>query len=464
VILAGLVLAHALALAPRAPQDLDVLVMVADDLGWPEWEHLQSIQDLAARGTTFTRFYTYPTCSPARYALLAGRMGRRQPTLVVDGSAIVPQPGGVADLVFNAHDPQKERLPLHAGFVQELLAPSYSTCLVGKWHLGRAPLTGAMELVQTGPLEQGFEFWEAGSPVVLNAGAPQATGYKRWWRVTFGDLAIETQWATHVQRDRFLDWWSRTDLEQPKFCVLSWSAPHDPFDTPPGMFPATGARNRYLQLVQDLDDAMFEVLAAVDLTRTVVVFLADNGTPDHQLNSARPPGTPAGRWKGSLYEGGINVPLVIAGPGVHAGLVSQRLVASTDLAATLCELVGVALPKRGGFEDSVSFADALGAHAGRPARTWLAVERYRVPAALAYPQPEGYDGVAVVESEWKLVRHDPDGIGPRGFETAMYHLPSDPLEVAPVGSPPYAGAAGLQMAGAWKRMNHQMGRLPGRVR
>jgi arylsulfatase B len=391
---------------PAPPQSPDVLVMVADDLGWSERPLMSSLDALAAQGVTFTRAYSQPTCSISRIEAMFGRLHRRQ---------------GVGDLSMNAHDPTQDRLPVELVSVAELLLPTHATALVGKWHLGRANLFGEMDSVTSGPWAQGWEAWPAGNPSVLNAGQG-ATGYYGWKRVTRGDMEISSQYATDAQRDALLDWWTTTPA--PRFAWLAWSAPHSPFDPPPGNGPAATTREAYEHVARYLDAQIAAVLAQVDLSSTFVVFVSDNGTPDE----ARPVGTPTGSWKGSVREGGIRVPLIVAGPGVVPGTTS-RVVSLVDLPATIAELVGAQISR--GFEDSVSFAGALGDWVGAPERVFAFSERYEVRGSSEnLPQPVGYDGQAVIERNWKLVHEDPDGSGPGGFVDLYYHMP-DELPLVP---------------------------------
>jgi len=379
----------------------DVIVMVADDMGWSERSLMPSLDVLAAQGVTFTRAYSQPTCSISRLEAMFGRLHRRQ---------------GVGDLSMNAHDPNQDRLPVELVSIAEVLLPTHATALVGKWHLGRAKLFGEMDSVTSGPWEQGWEAWPAGNPSVVNAGQG-ATGYYGWKRVKQGDMAISSQYATDVQRDAFLEWWAATPV--PRFAWLAWSAPHSPFDPPPGYESAATTREAYEHVVQYLDAQIAAVLAHVDLSTTYVVFVSDNGTPDE----ARPDGTPTGIWKGSVREGGIRVPLIVAGPGVVPGT-TGRVVSLVDLPATIAELVGAKISR--GFEDSVSFADALGRWAGAPERAFAFSERYEVRGASEnLPQPVGYDAQAVIEKNWKLVHEDQDGSGPAGFVDLYFRMPDE---------------------------------------
>lgn len=359
---------------PQAPPD--VLLIVFDDFGWPEVELMPTLADFAADGVTLTRAYSWPTCSPTRIAYRTGRYPRRE---------------GIGDLSLDAHQTNADRLRLSLFSMGELFAPYGTSTLIGKWHLGRAPLNGEMDQIPSGPLCQGYQ-WRAGVPSILSSGAG-TSGYYLWPRVQAGDLFIEDEYATDVQRDEFIARW--TGAVGFKFVELSFSAPHGPYDTPPSFTPATTERAKYEQVIEYLDGALADALAVVG-PDTIVCITSDNGTPD----GARPAGTDSGTWKGSVSEGGVRVPLFIRGPGIDTGTTSDRLISLVDLGATLAECSGIPLP--GGFEDSLSFADELGAWPGDQERTFVFTERYEVTSGQ--PQPVGYDAQAIIEASWKLTR------------------------------------------------------------
>lgn len=404
----------------------NVLLITLDDAGWPEWSSMPNVQALASQGVTFERAYTTsPVCSPSRLAMLTGRYARRE---------------GIGDLSLDslAINVTQDRLPLSLVFLPEVLsANSYVCGLIGKDHLGRAPLNNGSDLglspwalarVQApiAPFTRGFSYWRGGNP-------SYQTSYYNWWRADDGLLSQEAMFATNVQMDEFVQLWA--EISTPRFVALSWTAPHYPYDPPPGDGPTGSLRGDYLQLVRDVDDAIGIILQIVDLSTTYVVVTADNGTPDN----ARPPRSPSLHWKGSTYDGGCRVPLLVAGPGVAPRVEHDRVVSLVDLPATLAELVGVKLTE-GAFDDSVSFADALGNWQGSSPRDFAFCERYEV--VNPFTQPIGYDDQAVIEKDtfWpgtstkvrlKLRRVDADGNGPNPSQDWVYDLLSDPQEKSP---------------------------------
>lgn len=367
---------------PREPILLErppsVLVIILDDVGHQESPNLHSLfgpGGLAELGVTMERCYAAPLCSPSRLQMLTGRYPRREGV----GGNLDPLdssiPGISSDLVT----------------MPELLAGGRRTALVGKWHVARAPAECPVpDPVTFSPSCHGFDEWMAGNPSAPSLG-PGASGYYDWLRIDDWEMAPSSQYATRAQTDALLAWWS--EIHGPKLAWLGLSSAHDPFNTPPGFAPAGTTRLAYEQVVAYADMRIAEILAAVDLSDTYVVVLGDNGTP----NSARPTGAPFNQWKFTTFEGGIRVPMVIAGPGIAQGARSDRLVSLVDLPATIAELVGLSSPAT--MIDSRSFANAIGGWAGTAPRQFVFSERYSA----------SYDDQAVVEEQLKLRRVDVDG-------------------------------------------------------
>ena len=393
----------------------NVLVIVGDDIGWTERSRLTALDVLAANGVTFNRAYSWPVCSPTRHAALYGRYPRR---------------AGIGDVI-SAHcddsclSPAPDRLNVS---LAEALKPTHRTALFGKWHLGRAAVANGVDLLavtESGPFVSGFDVWRAGNPNSIAQG-PGSDGYWDWYRVDDEQVfESHTTYATDAQLGAWRDWWKNTAPR--RFAWLGFSAAHAPYDAPPGstFFSYPPTRNKYLAVVDYLDGAISSLLSDVDLTDTYVVYFSDNGTP----NDVAPSGLPGNHWKGTTFEGGVRVPLIIAGPGISEGAVSNRLVSLADLPATLLELTGV---ESRGFEDSRSFADELGNWPGEPARSWVFTERYGVSSS-GNPYPSaGYDDQAIIEQDWKLRVWDVDGPGLAMPKEAIYYLVTDPNEVSPI--------------------------------
>ena len=98
--------------------------------------------------------------------------------------------------------------------------------------------------------------------------------------------------------------------------------------------PAPGAYATNIPIyqadIQSLDTELGRLLAEVDLSKTMVIFVGDNGVPPPVKDTA----TGLRDAKGSAYEGGVRVPLIVAGAGVTRRGREDNLFVTTDLYAT----------------------------------------------------------------------------------------------------------------------------------
>ena len=198
--------------------------------------------------------------------------------------------------------------------------------------------------------------------------------------------------------------------------------------------PRDTPRAHYDAGLEALDREIGRLLAAIDpdvLRHTTVIFVADNGTSQH---GTRPP---THGQKRSLYEGGIRVPLIVAGPQVppaSQGRASESLVHVTDLFATIAELFGV----QSEAEDSQSLLPYLANPATPSARSVLYTERFLPNGGP--PDPERHFRAAR-DARYKLLVL-PD-------QREFYDLETDPHErhdLIAEGTAPAAALARLERA------------------
>jgi arylsulfatase A-like enzyme len=460
--------------AVEARRPPNILMIIADDLGVDQVgaygeganpARTPNIDALAARGVLFRNTWSNPVCSSTRATILTGRYGFRT------GVGFVARPG--ADLETREHT-----LP-------ELLArhphAPYGTAAFGKWHLnaGPDPRTGRRHLAA--PIWAGFSHFQG---VFQNI----RRGYSYWGdlKVVLADdgkvkvhgPTLNTQYNTSEIVNYTGEWIRNFETRRPDapwFVWLAFNAAHTPFHKPPPSLhsvdlsdPSITCRNPppfahpenllpcYQAMVEAMDREIGRLLAREispeSLSRTTVIFLGDNGT----IKEAAPDRFLASRGKGTPYEGGVNVPLVIAGAGVpesasvSGGRESQVLVNTTDLFATVLELAGLdvaasvpsgyARPRSAramaGLEasqvdpevvlDSYSLLPFLadpkrdtGAEARRFAYTELFKQGFadpRFPVARAIRNTRGY----------KLIHFDETRGGRGGDE--LYDLAADPFE------------------------------------
>ena len=309
---------HANAPAPN------IILFLADDMGWtgtsvamdpsiPEsrsdFYQTPNLERLAAAGARFSRAYApAPLCTPSRAAILTG---------ITPAELHMTTPGGGRTRPFHrlAQPAITRELPTQLVSIPKALETcDYRSAHFGKWHVG-----------QTSPGEYGFAAHDGPNG---NEGPREPQGPKDMDGITEKALAfIEEQHS----RGR------------PFYLHLSHYAVHTPIESRPSTFeqfdsrPPGSQHNRidYGAMTHDLDSALGRILDQLDALKirdqTYVVFYSDNGA---QGNRRRPENHPLQAGKGTLYEGGIRVPLVIRGPDIQSGSVIDVPVTGIDLLPT----------------------------------------------------------------------------------------------------------------------------------
>ena len=335
----------------------NVLLVIGDDTGLDMVRHYGAHPDapptptldrLAAQGVTFSRAYSMPWCSPTRAGILTGRYGRRYGL----GSAIPVSVAGEASL------------PLDEATLPELLDSGspwqWEHALVGKWHLTTLPDGGP-----TAALDHGFDHHvgSLGNLYQIETFDGQPQDYYDWERVVDGKVRRSRGYATTVNVNDALK--LAADLEAPWLIWLAFNAAHHPFQAPPPRLHGyRGLRNapeaiRYRAMVEAMDrelGRLLDGLAPQVRDRTIVIFVGDNGTDHRGL---------MGDWedrpcKSTVYEAGVHVPLIVAGPIVRKpGSTSDALVHTNDLFATILDIAGVPDARRPAQLDSVSLLPQL---------------------------------------------------------------------------------------------------------
>lgn len=332
----------------------NVLLIVLDDVGLdhvstygidPAAPPTPTMDRLAGEGMLFHNAYAMPTCTATRAALLTGRHARRT---------------GMGAVLWT--DSTEMELPLSELTLPEVLAQApipYRSEFAGKWHLsGFFTPTFSMH-----PRLSGFD-WYAGSIgnlfYTIEGGA--GLGYYDWEKVAADGTLHRTQ--AYATTDTIDDSLQRlTTIPEPFFFVTSLNAAHTPFHTPPEhLFTIEADTNlaRFDAAVEALDTEIGRLIDGLGpelRARTLILVIGDNGTPDLAVTAPQNPN----RAKGTIYEGGVRVPLLAMGPGVPAGTESEALVSVVDVLPTLAQLAGVDLDAalQGVPIDGESFLPAL---------------------------------------------------------------------------------------------------------
>lgn len=438
----------------------NVLFVLLDDVGIGDFRpynpdtrvSLPTIEQLAAEGFFFTDAHTATAkCAPSRYAILTGNYQWRGLKSwgqwhYKGGAQVLPGQETLGDLFRRA---------------------GYATAFVGKYHLGSefyekggdgfatgATADDAVDFARPmidGPNEKGFDYAFTAlrgiqeSPYAFFendrlAGAVHELIH--WPAGDYGGTAIElpgigvADWSTESVGSAFLeralayidDHVARAS-GQPFFLYYNAAAVHSPHKPPAALagravLGASGLSARGDMLVE-ADVAIGELLAALDrhglAERTLVVVTSDNGAPRLGRETSRGHDANAGLRgdKGTIYEGGHRVPLIVRWPGALApplapGTRVDGFVAVQDLFATFAELLEVPLDAAQA-RDSVSLLPLLAT--GEPTRRSMVFEA----DAPEDGAPDGIDGrhFAYRDGDLKLV------LDARRRPVGLYDLAAD---------------------------------------
>jgi arylsulfatase A-like enzyme len=413
-----------------AQDRLNIVLILADDLGWSdlgchgadlhETPHLDA---LAAGGLRFTTAYApAPVCSPTRAALLTGRApARLGMTTWSEAGLASPDDRRLRPAASLANLPHAEQT-----LAEYFQAAGYLTALVGKWHLGDA---------DHAPETQGFDINIGGT----RWGAPASFF---WPYRGAGRLGGEFRYVPHLEfgsegeylTDRLGDEAVRvidraTERSKPFFLFLSHHAPHTPIEAKPPdrayfeakLRPSHRQRNPvYAAMIRSLDDSVGRVMDRLQslglMDKTVIIFTSDNGGyvgTDRRQSMAVASNAPLRSGKGSLYEGGLRVPLIVRWPGrTRPGSLCRTAVILTDLFHTLRPLAGGTAGR--GDSDGVDLA-ALLAHP----EAALSRDSLFFHFPHYYHEPATTPASAIRSGNWKLIEHLEDG------RVELYDLQAD---------------------------------------
>lgn len=319
-----------------APPNL-VLILV-DDLGYADVGFngckdipTPNIDRIAQEGVKFTNGYvTWGACGPSRAGLITGRHQARF--------------GFGRNPLFAPNDPNMG-LPLSEMTLAKALGQAgYKSAAIGKWHLGAHP--------SQRPLQRGFtdffgfltgghqyfpELWTLADEYEVDA---QYAAYKT--KLLRNDTRIEEKEYLTDALSREAVHYIQQYKDDPFFIYLAYNAPHGPLqatDKYLDRFPDIENKKRktYAAMVSAVDDGVGLVLDKLEelalAENTLVVFLSDNGGPEHV--NASDNGPLRGR-KGQLFEGGIHVPFAMRWPAkIQANTTYEKTVSSLDIFGTI---------------------------------------------------------------------------------------------------------------------------------
>ena len=314
----------------------NVIVIVADDLGWTDLGCYGSdlsqsphIDRLARAGMRFTVNYSACTvCSPTRAALMTGKYpARLHITDWIPGQPPENPKLTVPDFT--------KRLPYEETTIAERLHDAgYATASIGKWHLGGPEFY---------PEHHGFDVNIAGTD------QPQPRpGYFAPYDIATIKPGPQGEYITDrlgEEAVRFV----REHADRPFFLYLPHFAVHTPIQGKKELIEEYQARVRggmrhtnaaYAAMIDSMDQTVGRIRETLDelgvADRTVVIFTSDNGGRIPTSSNV-----PLRAGKGSCYEGGVRVPLIVYWPNVTpAGAECDAPVITMDLYPTILEMTG----------------------------------------------------------------------------------------------------------------------------
>lgn len=405
----------------------NVVLIMADDLGYAELGsygqtkiRTPALDQMAKAGLRFTQFYAgNPVCATSRCVLMTGLHSGH--AAVRDNREVKPE--------------GQFPLPAAAITIAELLqGQGYKTGAIGKWGLGPPGSVGD-------PNQQGFDLfygyncqrhahnhypsylWRNQEKITLDGNSAGLTGKQHTH-----DL-FEAEALKFIEQYR----------AQPFFLYLPFTIPHvalqvpedslqeyagkladAPYDGKQGYLPHPTPHAAYAAMVTRLDRSVGRILAKLkDLQldeQTLVLFTSDNGPTHGRVGGAdseffHSAGELRG-LKGSVYEGGLRVPLIARWPGkIKAEQTSSLPCAAYDLLATLAEVASVKSPPP---TDGISLLPTL-----------LGQGEQRQHEFLYWEFP-GYGGQQAVRmGDWKGVRQK---LAQKRTQIELYNLKDDVSE------------------------------------
>ncbi|HEX6886216.1 MAG TPA: sulfatase-like hydrolase/transferase [Planctomycetota bacterium] len=425
-----------------------------------------NLDALRRGGLWFDKAYAMPVCSATRAAIQTGRYGTKT---------------GIGNITSTTSQVGDYSLPNSEILLAELLRDGfqgaakrsvghpYRSGAFGKWHVtaaspseyGHAVANGYERFYGIiGNVTNHFRFTQ-----VLHDKGSSVLTEKIDGRFTTPPYEVDTYQASLTTRDTLA--WIQAQTGS-FMAYVGYGPPHTPVQVPPASLlsqemqcelacaglapgnilnvftePPALLKLVYRAQVEAVDAEIGKLLAGIPagvLENTTIFVIGDNGTPIFQIDE--PPHV-ANHGKATVFELGVRVPLIVSSPLIpppptNDGWRSSALVSAADLWLTIAELTGAnaASVKPLALLDSVSFLPVITDPLNTGSRTAIYTQTFLPNGVLPLPQPSCYslNRRAVTDGEYKYIRAqtsvDAAPCGTASYGEALYHLPSDPGEVA----------------------------------
>ena len=314
----------------------NILLVIADDMGLdatPNYSegtikpNMPILQGFINSGMTFDNVWSYPVCTPTRASILTGKHGIKTGVLEV-GNTI------------NTSETSLQK------YINTQTSNAYATAIIGKWHLSNSA---------SDPITMGIDYYAG----LLNGSVQD---YNNWRLTENGTTTNSTVYTTTKFTDLAIDWVDKQS--KPWFLWMAYNAPHTPFHLAPtnlhsqGNLPTDASSISanptpyFMSAIEAMDSELGRLinsLSTEEKSNTIIIFIGDNGTPNQV---AQFPYSKT-KVKNTIYQGGVNVPMIISGLGVQrVGARESALISTTDLFSTIASIAGVSTSST---ENSTSF-------------------------------------------------------------------------------------------------------------
>ena len=368
----------------------NIILFLVDDMGWmdsavPFGDSVGSLnkqfvtpnmQTLANQGVKFTNAYVAPVCTPTRTSILTG-MNVAHHGVTNWTSPIKNDNTDVKDAQFNAAPWNINGVAINSitTYPQLLKKAGYFTIHVGKAHWGSAGTP------MSNPLNLGFMVNIAGHA----AGHPQSY----YGKDNYGNIPGKASYQAVPDLSNYHG--SETNLtealtleaiksleapiknHQPFYLNMAHYAVHVPLQQDARFYNAYLKKGldtpmaKYASMVEAMDKSLGDIMQFLEAKKvadnTIIIFLSDNG--GLSLSGARGPvehiqNLPLRAGKGSVYEGGIRVPMIVKWPHVvHPNSMNKQYVIAEDLFPSILEMAGVKNTTTIQKVDGISFVSLL---------------------------------------------------------------------------------------------------------
>lgn len=338
----------------------NIIVIMVDDLGYETitangGSSYQSpeIDKIAAEGMRFEHCYAQPLCTPSRVKLMTGIYNVRN---------------------YVRFGLLEENQRTFGHLFQEA---GYATCIIGKWQLGKDPMS---------PRKAGFDehcLWQVSEGRVDEQG--RDTRFSQPVLETNGILKAyeKGDFGPRIVADYGLNFMEKaSQANKPFLLYYPMILTHCPFSPTPDspewthddttVMEYKGQAHYFEDMVAYTDRIMGDINQKLEelgiKENTLLIFTGDNGTDLPVVSTLN--GREVAGAKGKSTDAGTRVPLIAVWPGkIPAGKVSQDLVDFSDILPTICDAANISVPNTPILDGRSFFPQLLG-KAGNP-RNWI---------------------------------------------------------------------------------------------